>query len=625
MFILVYPILGAHHQLESARSTKLEYLPRNVVILPLEDSGPSLTGAAEFCLDVVLHRDGYIDEIWIISSRQTYEKISRAQFSAWGANLQVKYFHLDSKKWPLDVGNNLSLRLPISVYSALREHHIPERIYTPLNGAGAFFALQARKGGLIRETTKFITTCYLPRRLEVSGSLILPQNINNVVVSELEECCASFSDEVWVSHEMITDDISKVLKIPNKDRIFALPLPAVRSRLKPAGRHIIFSGQSLPLYGFDAFCDLAVRLEDELEEVSIFIHSKCDNTASKWSKIARNRLRKLNFTMNWISYDNPRALLEMLNNVDQGVFVALMRTFCLPAEARTAIAAGFTTLWGTGFDLKLPSMLSPGLHTVVSDARKADGAIRDIWEEPYAERQKPVLFKQSKKPSPETLTGKLYPPIKLLSVIITHHNRPNFLAQCLTSLEKQTDTDFEVIIVDDGSAQDLLEKAEVIAQESSLELIKLSKIENSYPAAARNHGVELARGDALFFVDDDNILDPRSIAAFKKAIKNHDLGLSFFQTFEGDSPEFSNVKVNQGHADLKGPTYGFAGLLPGCGLFHNLTGNASVIIRREAFEKLGGFSSKFGVGLEDYALMLKGAFRGGLSWGVLPEAYLHFR
>jgi len=70
------------------------------------------------------------------------------------------------------------------------------------------------------------------------------------------------------------------------------------------------------------------------------------------------------------------------------------------------------------------------------------------------------------------------------------------------------------------------------------------------------------------------------------------------------------------------PAYGFIGPHPSAGLFHNMMGNSFIMIRKDAFETLGGYSPEYGIGLEDYAFMLRAA---DLDFVILPEPYLHFR
>ena len=88
------------------------------------------------------------------------------------------------------------------------------------------------------------------------------------------------------------------------------------------------------------------------------------------------------------------------------------------------------------------------------------------------------------------------------SVIIASRDRPEHLRQCLESLvrlEYPKDR-FEVIVVDDESAQPLDGVVAAFAQSLNLQLIRIA---HSGPGGARNHGANLAAGHVLAFTDDD--------------------------------------------------------------------------------------------------------------------------
>ncbi|MFQ5912219.1 MAG: glycosyltransferase family 2 protein [Nitrospinota bacterium] len=90
------------------------------------------------------------------------------------------------------------------------------------------------------------------------------------------------------------------------------------------------------------------------------------------------------------------------------------------------------------------------------------------------------------------------------SVIIPTYNRRTSLAQCLQAFANQSasfDT-FEVIVVDDGSVDGTAEWLEAQAFPFELRLLRQA---NRGPAAARNAGIAVARGDILIFFDDDEV------------------------------------------------------------------------------------------------------------------------
>jgi glycosyltransferase involved in cell wall biosynthesis len=95
-----------------------------------------------------------------------------------------------------------------------------------------------------------------------------------------------------------------------------------------------------------------------------------------------------------------------------------------------------------------------------------------------------------------------------ISVIIPTYKRPQLLIKCLNALKKQTFSavDFEVIVVSDGP--DDLTKTEVayfVYQHPMQNLFFTSLDQKAGPAAARNKGANLAKGDLIAFTDDDCI------------------------------------------------------------------------------------------------------------------------
>ena len=87
----------------------------------------------------------------------------------------------------------------------------------------------------------------------------------------------------------------------------------------------------------------------------------------------------------------------------------------------------------------------------------------------------------------------------LVSVVVPHLNQPEYLEQCLRSLEAQTleRSAFEIIVVDNGSVQ--MPEA-ITATHFGTRLLQES---NPGPGLARNRGAAAAVGDILCFIDAD--------------------------------------------------------------------------------------------------------------------------
>lgn len=103
----------------------------------------------------------------------------------------------------------------------------------------------------------------------------------------------------------------------------------------------------------------------------------------------------------------------------------------------------------------------------------------------------------------------------LISIIVPVYNRRDEVADLLDSLAKQSDTDFETVIVEDGST----DRCEDICR-SYADSLKLSYYwkENEGRSIARNYGMDRADGDFFVFVDSDCILPPDYIASLRRAL-----------------------------------------------------------------------------------------------------------
>lgn len=94
-----------------------------------------------------------------------------------------------------------------------------------------------------------------------------------------------------------------------------------------------------------------------------------------------------------------------------------------------------------------------------------------------------------------------------ISIIIPSYNSEKTIIKTLEALENQTNGDFEVIVVDDGSVDASPELIRQFSQHSRLPL-KLIRQQNAGPATARNEGAQQAQGEKLLFLDSDCLPAP---------------------------------------------------------------------------------------------------------------------
>ncbi len=105
-----------------------------------------------------------------------------------------------------------------------------------------------------------------------------------------------------------------------------------------------------------------------------------------------------------------------------------------------------------------------------------------------------------------------------ISIIIPVYNRPDEIADLMASLAEQTDKNFEVVIVEDGSTVEC--KQEVEKHKGSVDYKYFYK-GNEGRSIARNYGMDRADGDFFVFIDSDCILPPDYIETLRKELKDN--------------------------------------------------------------------------------------------------------
>lgn len=104
----------------------------------------------------------------------------------------------------------------------------------------------------------------------------------------------------------------------------------------------------------------------------------------------------------------------------------------------------------------------------------------------------------------------------LFSIIIPVYNVENYLHRCIESILSQPFTDYEVIMVDDGSPDCSGALCDEAAAKDNR--IKVIHKENGGVSTARNAGLDRAQGDYLLFVDADDELAPSTLQSFATTI-----------------------------------------------------------------------------------------------------------
>lgn len=121
-----------------------------------------------------------------------------------------------------------------------------------------------------------------------------------------------------------------------------------------------------------------------------------------------------------------------------------------------------------------------------------------------------------------------------VSIILPTFNRANSLSEAVDAILSQSYTDFELIIVNDGSSDNTTEILEQIASKDS-RVRAISKI-NGGLSSARNKGIEEARGEYTIFIDDDDRVGKDYILNLMKVNSEIDLVIDSYSNQIDDGP-----------------------------------------------------------------------------------------
>ncbi len=192
-----------------------------------------------------------------------------------------------------------------------------------------------------------------------------------------------------------------------------------------------------------------------------------------------------------------------------------------------------------------------------------------------------------------------------VSVIIPTYNRCDYISASIDSVLKQTCENLELIVVDDASEDDT---AQVVAsiRDERIKYYRLNK--NSGAAAARNFGVDKAKYDLIAFNDSDDRWRPEKLEKQIHRFNEIPEAVLVYSAYECKKDGLNRRVPPEEYpcTMLEGDIYRYL-------LKNNTVGAPTILIRRDVFEKAGGFDSAYQA-LEDWNLVLKAAKFGKFAY-----------
>jgi glycosyltransferase involved in cell wall biosynthesis len=180
-------------------------------------------------------------------------------------------------------------------------------------------------------------------------------------------------------------------------------------------------------------------------------------------------------------------------------------------------------------------------------------------------------------------------PMPQVSLVIPVYNRSSLLERALQSVQQQTSKDFEVIVVDDHSTNDILAVVEGFG-------FSCIKTNGKGVSAARNTGIRSTQSEFIAFLDSDDEWHPTKLEKQLQYLSLHP-ELSMVHTNEVWMRDGQQVKQSQKHQKSGGRIFSQCTQL--C-----LIAPSSVLAHRSLFDEVGLFDESFPV-CEDFDLWLR--------------------
>ncbi|WP_276373578.1 glycosyltransferase [Chryseolinea sp. H1M3-3] len=202
----------------------------------------------------------------------------------------------------------------------------------------------------------------------------------------------------------------------------------------------------------------------------------------------------------------------------------------------------------------------------------------------------------------------------LVSIIMPAYNAAKYIQESIDSVYGQTWTDWELIIINDGSTDDTASIVKM--NQLKCEKIILIEQENKKQAAARNSGLKIARGTWIAFLDADDVWAKNKL----------EVQLGFQNKADVLFTSGTILYESKNKKELYKTEYGF---FPSADMYaklytYNPIPNLAVLMKREWIDKIGYQNESLDVvGCEDWEYWIRLAKNGATFFGIEDQLFIY--
>jgi glycosyltransferase involved in cell wall biosynthesis len=532
-------------------------------------------------------------------------------------------------------------------YVWLKEHqHDFDIIHFPECQGLAFYSLLAKRQGLAFGNATFVVGTHGPTFWVKEGSQDYIRNLGELEIDFMERVSVAAADIVVSPSQYLLNWMQlNGWELPEQTYVTPYVLPktvlsensAPRQKRKDI-REIVFFGRLEIRKGLKLFCDAldelcADRMKRGLEVT--FLGKETELYGRSSIGYISDRSKAWSVPWHIISNKYQKAAIEYLQG-DGRLAVVSSLADNFPNTALECVGAGVPLLASNVGGI--PEIIDPADRENVCFEPRPDvlaERIRDALEHgAYSARpsasfadteSKWVQFhsglsararnEQPVRQDRQSNRESIFP---LVSVCFAYNVREKGAAATLASLKQQDYPHLEIILAECGSEDSSPSKKN--AEKLGSHELRRIHLRSSELGAGRNASVRESKGEYLFFVDDHTLLfAPNALSVFVQVAQRVDADVltSAISFFLGSSNGSSESRLEHSRRPFLGGDVA-------TGAFVNCFGSSNALVRRDAFDAIGGFSDEAVSTLDDWEFLSKAALLD-LRIETMPEVFVWYR
>ncbi len=551
-----------------------------------------------------------------------------ANYQAWGIGFVD--LHSDQQtpeRWP----EAWAVRLSEKLHPLLADYDI---VYFQDWANSAFHTVRAKRFSAERQPV-CVTVLHGPSTWVRRGNRSYPKLPDDLHLEYVERYAAEHSDYVLAPSRYLLDWLqAEDWRFRNPPAVLRLPFlpdatPGGTGLVSAPRTKVIFFGRLETRKGFRLFAGGILSMLASHPEISVTLEEIVllghEDEAGSVVSLSR-QLQRTGLTVTHLGhFDSRQAGGYLAENAAHSVVViasafenfpyAVIEASLIPGiELICSRGGGIPEVLGDPNDSRLfepyPQALAQRLYQALTqpqtEAKPYEFAsANQAWLDFHSS----VTLPQARPQAPAELPS--------VCVCIPFFNKARYFEQTLDALAIQTCRDFTVVVMDDGStdsaALDVFQRMKAKYGPRGWQFLQQ---ENAFVDAARNAAAAQGNSTYLLFLDADDLLPPHALERMLQAavLSGVDCLVSGSLLFSGDEPPFPTVA----HYMPLGMNL-VAGLIEPV-----IFGGPMILVRRSAFEAIGGYRAVRGAAHEDWELQAR-LVMAGFDSDVLPEYLHHYR